>query len=235
MFSHDIIHDLWRVFGDILWSMSFKGLLNCLLTWGHWWLGGSHVYFDIFTRLFYLDRIEPQILMEILRCRSFLRSSKQSIPKSHGLGAHEIDSRCLDNLKPLTSPSHKHHILSAKHNFFNHESNYVPPSSISRIYSLYVYLTGSVLSASLSLQWSKRYRRAVTLSPRASAIMLCCTCQEIFRASELTQTKIANAPAFKHTKYKHTEYTRDIRESALHTGCQICAILCMHFNREDPE
>ena len=69
------------------------------------------------------------------------------------------------------------------------------------------------------------------LSRSASATMLCSTCQEIFRASEFIQAKITYAVG----KYKHTEYTQDIRESALYTGCQICAILCLHFDREDPQ
>ena len=62
--------------------------------------------------------------------------------------------------------------------------------------------------------------------------MLCSTCQEIFKASEFFETKIASVGP-RHVYHKHTEYTRDIRDSAMYSGYQLCAMLCLHFDRED--
>jgi hypothetical protein len=60
--------------------------------------------------------------------------------------------------------------------------------------------------------------------------MLCSDCQDIFNQSIFLDHKVYTG-----REYKHKTYTRDIREAALINGCQICALLCVHFDREDPE
>lgn len=60
--------------------------------------------------------------------------------------------------------------------------------------------------------------------------MLCSACQEIFKKREFVEDKIQHEVG----KYEHSTHTRSIREAAIVNGCQICAMLCFHFDVEIP-
>ncbi len=59
--------------------------------------------------------------------------------------------------------------------------------------------------------------------------MLCTACQEIVKKPELLNGQSDME------KYKHTADTKSVREAALINGCQICAMLCFHFDEGSPE
>jgi hypothetical protein len=62
------------------------------------------------------------------------------------------------------------------------------------------------------------------------AIMLCSACQDIFKKPGfLYGTQSDNK------LHKHTTNTQSVREAALINGCQICAVLCFHFDEDSPE
>lgn len=60
--------------------------------------------------------------------------------------------------------------------------------------------------------------------------MLCTACQDIFKKPDFLNGTQADR---KH--YKHTIDTQSVREAALINGCQICAVLCFHFDEGSPE
>jgi hypothetical protein len=57
--------------------------------------------------------------------------------------------------------------------------------------------------------------------------MICASCENIFSKDELIERKRSHETG----KYKHSQYTRNIRDTAL-KGCQICSMICDHFDAD---
>jgi hypothetical protein len=60
--------------------------------------------------------------------------------------------------------------------------------------------------------------------------MLCPACHDIFKKPDFLDGTQSDS-----IFYKHTTDTQSVREAALINGCQICAVLCFHFDEDPPE
>lgn len=63
------------------------------------------------------------------------------------------------------------------------------------------------------------------------AIMLWTACQDIFKKPDF----LNGTQSHRISIYKRTTDTQSVREAALINGCQICAVLCFHFDEDPPE